>query len=121
MAQRPVTWTGTQRLLLHRFGSAAWPVSLLVKFGALGLIWALPGMRGARRDNAARCAICRRHRIWSRLFIWGFVILQALGAATTTYTAAAPPHRSAPVAPTGATGALPCRRSLGYGFRATAP
>ncbi|WP_433020034.1 hypothetical protein [Kribbella sp. CA-294648] len=48
-------------------------------------------MRRRAQHHAARCAICRRHRTWSRLFIGGFVILQALGAATTAHAAAAPP------------------------------
>ncbi|MGH8893208.1 MAG: hypothetical protein ACRDWY_07865 [Actinomycetes bacterium] len=48
-------------------------------------------MRRRTQHNAARCAICRRHRAWSRLFVGGLLVLQALGAATTAYTAAAPP------------------------------
>jgi hypothetical protein len=90
MAQGRITWTSKGRLL-HRFGTMAWPVSLLVCFGVLGLIWALPAMRRRAQHNAAKCAICRRHRTWSRLFVGGFVILQALGAAATAYAAAAPP------------------------------
>src|SRR5215212_9221717 len=90
MAQGRITWTGRRRLL-HRVGAAARPVSLLVCFGALGLIWALPGMRRRAERKAARCTICRRHRTWSRFFIGGCAILLVLGAATTAYAAAAPP------------------------------
>ncbi|TDO51624.1 hypothetical protein EV643_103363 [Kribbella sp. VKM Ac-2527] len=90
MAREPIAWTSRRRLL-HRVRTAAWPVSLVVCFGALGLIWALPGMRRRSERKAARCTICRRHRGRARLFIGGFVILQALGAATAAYTAAAPP------------------------------
>ncbi len=90
MAQGRSTWTG-QRRLLHRVGAVAWQVSLVMCFGALGLIWALPAMRRRAQHNAARCAVCRRHRTWSRFFVGGFVILLALGAASTAYAAAAPP------------------------------
>jgi hypothetical protein len=84
MAQGRINRT-SNRHLPHRFGTVAWPLSVLVCFGVLGLIWAVPAMRRRAQDKAARCAICRRRRTWSRLFVGGFVILQALGAA------AAPP------------------------------
>jgi len=90
MAQGRITWT-CRRRLLNRVGGAARPVSLLVCFGAFGLIWALPSMRLRVGRKAARCAICRRHHAWSRFFTGGFAILLVLAAATTAYAAAAPP------------------------------
>lgn len=89
MALGGFTWRGES--LLRRIRRTVWPVSLVVCFGALGLIWALPGMRRRAQRNAARCAICRRHQRWARVFVGGFVLALAAGAATSAYTAAAPP------------------------------
>jgi hypothetical protein len=75
MAQPDVTGMRLPRALGWVGIRIASPVSLALCFGALGLVWALPRMRRRANRKAARCTICRRHQIWSKLFVAGFAIL----------------------------------------------
>lgn len=76
---------------MRRIGAVTWAIALPLCFGALGLIWALPAMRRRARRKAARCTTCRRHQRWSRLLVAAFLLLQAVGAATSAHTAVRPP------------------------------
>lgn len=90
MTQRHLTLTPTRRWL-NRVGAVARVASSLLCFGALGLIWALPAMRRRARLKAARCITCRQHQRWSSLLVAAFLLLQAVGAATSAHTAVRPP------------------------------
>lgn len=82
-----------RRGFLQHGGAVAWPVTLVLCFGIVGLVWSLPGMRRRAERKAARCTICRRHQTRARFFVGVFMMLLVAGAVTSVYITVAPPLR----------------------------
>lgn len=73
--------------------NAAWSLSMLLAFGALGLFAMLPHARARRADRAAHCAACRRRHVWQEVLV-GLLALTILGgAAVRLAQASALPRR----------------------------
>lgn len=83
-----MTWLARR---LRRLGNVVWIFALLVCFGAMGLIGLLPPVRRRGRERAAHCATCRHHRIVWRIFVAGFLVLLAVGAAVRAHAAITSP------------------------------